>query len=171
VCPLLPCPLSVITTPCSCTGLDLNRGHDKSLSFNLDQKTGEWKAEFVRYRYKRDTELVVGCAGYASLFTPPCLVWPCLVACLSFALVDVGAVLLPCLSVAVCDCACSWHVRDGHSPYVRTDCAGVACVRVRVRGPVFIHAGDIKSSSRQKRGGMRNYGAARAATAPSRARR
>ena len=44
---------------------DLNRGHDKSLSFNLDQKTGEWKADFVRYRYKRDTELVVGCAGYA----------------------------------------------------------------------------------------------------------
>ena len=42
---------------------DLNRGHDKSLSYNLDQKTGEWKAEFVRYRYKRDTELVVGCAG------------------------------------------------------------------------------------------------------------
>jgi hypothetical protein len=57
--------------PSALRSADLNRGHDKSLSFNLDQKTGEWKAEFVRYRYKRDTELVVGCAGcvYKLLFS------------------------------------------------------------------------------------------------------
>ena len=60
-------PASYTRTVALPVALDLNRGHDKSLSYNLDQKTGEWKAEYVRYRYKRDTELVVGCAGYASL--------------------------------------------------------------------------------------------------------
>eukprot|EP00802_Teleaulax_amphioxeia_P007492 Tamp_07498.p1 GENE.Tamp_07498~~Tamp_07498.p1 ORF type:complete len:525 (+),score=63.01 Tamp_07498:267-1841(+) len=68
----------LVPTLCPCHGCnelvvraDLNRGHDKSLSFNLDQKTGEWKAEFVRYRYKRDTELVVGCAGRHKIIESP----------------------------------------------------------------------------------------------------
>ena len=60
-------PASHTRTIALSVAVDLNRGHDKSLSYNLDQKTGEWKAEYVRYRYKRDTELVVGCAGYVSL--------------------------------------------------------------------------------------------------------
>jgi hypothetical protein len=51
--------------------IDLNRGHDKSLSYNMDPKTGEWKAEFVRYRYKRDTELVIGCGGRHKIIESP----------------------------------------------------------------------------------------------------
>ena len=121
---------------------DLNRGHDKSLSFNLDVKTGEWKAEFVRYRYKRDTELVVGCAGSVRSFVF------CSVRC-----VNVWQhPLLP--SVA--------DVMPQEPALVADELlANGVCWRA-------VPAGGTKSSSRRRRGGMRSYGAERAATVPFR---
>jgi hypothetical protein len=128
---------------------DLNRGHDKSLSFNLDQKTGEWKADFVRYRYKRDTELVVGCAGYAP--TQLLLViWPQTLASRmrpSAACFDHS--VFSRFRVAPAD-ACFSHCFCHHGVEM--------CGR----------AGDTKSSSLRRRGGTRSYGAGRAATVPSR---
>eukprot|EP00960_Hanusia_phi_P033733 750624-Hanusia_phi.AAC.3 len=50
---------------------DVNRGNEKSLTYNADLRTDEWKPEPSRYRYKRDTELVIGCTGRHRIIESP----------------------------------------------------------------------------------------------------
>mmetsp|Transcript_780 Transcript_780/g.2343 ORF Transcript_780/g.2343 Transcript_780/m.2343 type:complete len:388 (-) Transcript_780:1974-3137(-) len=68
----------LIPSSCPCHGCnetiiraDVNRGNEKSLTYNFVPRTSEWKAEPSRYRYKRDTELVIGCTGRHRIIESP----------------------------------------------------------------------------------------------------
>jgi hypothetical protein len=42
--------------------VDLNRGPVKSLKYSMSQD-GKWGSSFGHFRYKKDTEIVLGCSG------------------------------------------------------------------------------------------------------------
>lgn len=68
----------LVPTTCPCHGcydlivrVDLNRGAEDSLQYTLDPATHEWSVEVAKYRYKRDTELVIGCSGRHAIIESP----------------------------------------------------------------------------------------------------
>eukprot|EP00286_Rhodomonas_abbreviata_P026946 CAMPEP_0181296732 /NCGR_PEP_ID=MMETSP1101-20121128/4860_1 /TAXON_ID=46948 /ORGANISM="Rhodomonas abbreviata, Strain Caron Lab Isolate" /LENGTH=254 /DNA_ID=CAMNT_0023401615 /DNA_START=138 /DNA_END=898 /DNA_ORIENTATION=+ len=68
----------LVPTTCPCHGcydvvlrVDLNRGPEDSLQYMLDADTNKWVAHTAKYRYKRDTELVIGCAGRHAIIESP----------------------------------------------------------------------------------------------------
>mmetsp|Transcript_4986 Transcript_4986/g.8016 ORF Transcript_4986/g.8016 Transcript_4986/m.8016 type:complete len:442 (+) Transcript_4986:175-1500(+) len=68
----------LVPTTCPCHGcydsilrVDLNRGPEKSLQYLFDSTKGTWTVKTARYRYKRDTELVVGCSGRHAIIESP----------------------------------------------------------------------------------------------------
>jgi len=68
----------LVPTTCPCHGcydlivrVDLNRGPDESLQYTLEPGTHNWQVEVAKYRYKRDTELVIGCSGRHAIIESP----------------------------------------------------------------------------------------------------
>eukprot|EP00288_Rhodomonas_lens_P019642 CAMPEP_0177689544 /NCGR_PEP_ID=MMETSP0484_2-20121128/260_1 /TAXON_ID=354590 /ORGANISM="Rhodomonas lens, Strain RHODO" /LENGTH=253 /DNA_ID=CAMNT_0019199969 /DNA_START=155 /DNA_END=913 /DNA_ORIENTATION=- len=68
----------LVPTTCPCHGcydlvlrVDLNRGPEDSLQYTFDQESSSWACHTAKYRYKRDTELVIGCAGRHAIIESP----------------------------------------------------------------------------------------------------
>jgi len=51
--------------------IDLNRGPDASLQYTTAAGRLGWRGEVAKYRYKRDTELVIGCSGRHAIIESP----------------------------------------------------------------------------------------------------
>ncbi len=50
---------------------DVNRGAEESLQYTVEGGSQLWQVEIAKYRYKRDTELVIGCSGRHAIIESP----------------------------------------------------------------------------------------------------